>query len=131
MHYVTSLGRCNNGLSGVMHLPSARALRHLDRYCIVLVGTFKYVSPPKCAIHVSCQDVHHDRFSVVQFEGWLARLHLHEYCIHRINSIFGSPCPGEDVDTIFPRNRSFGTFKHEFQLGDACDFVVGGIDVSA
>ena len=31
-----------------MHSPSARALRHLDRYCIVLMRTLKHVSPAKC-----------------------------------------------------------------------------------
>ena len=36
-----------------MHSPSARALRHLDRYCIVLVRTLKHVSPAKCVITIT------------------------------------------------------------------------------
>ena len=36
-----------------MHSPSARALRHLDRYCIVLVCTLKHVSPAKCVITIT------------------------------------------------------------------------------
>ena len=50
---MSALGRCNNGLGGVMHSPSARALRHLDRYCIVLVRTLKHVSPAKCVITIT------------------------------------------------------------------------------
>ena len=44
-----------------MHSPSARALRHLDRYCIVLVRTLKHVSPAKCVItitYVCCECVY-------------------------------------------------------------------------
>ena len=29
-----------------------------------------------------------------------------------------------------PRNRSFSTFRHEFQLADACDFITTGVGVS-
>ena len=36
-----------------MHSPSAHALRHLDRYCIVLVRTLKHVSPAKCVITIT------------------------------------------------------------------------------
>ena len=35
-----------------MHSPSARAIRHLSRYCIVLVCTLKHVSPAKCVITI-------------------------------------------------------------------------------
>ena len=44
---------CNDGLAGVMHSPLARALRHLDHYCIVLVRTLKHVSPAKCVIAIT------------------------------------------------------------------------------
>lgn len=30
-----------------------------------------------------------------------------------------------------PRNRSFSTFRHEFQLADACDFITTGVGVIA
>ena len=36
-----------------MHSPSTHALRHLDRYCIVLVRTLKHVSPAKCVITIT------------------------------------------------------------------------------
>ena len=32
--------------------------------------------------------------------------------------------------TTLPLNRSFGTFKREFQLSDACGFVINGLQVS-
>ena len=48
---VRALGRCNNGLGGVMHSPSARALRHRDRYYIVRVRHIKTRSPAKCVIN--------------------------------------------------------------------------------
>ena len=50
---MSALGRCNNGLGGIMHSPLARALRHLDRYCIILVRTLKHVSPAKCVITIT------------------------------------------------------------------------------
>ena len=31
--------------------------------------------------------------------------------------------------TTLPLNRSFGTFKREFQLSDACGFVTNGLQV--
>ena len=34
-----------------MHSPSARALRALDRYCIILVHTLKHLLPAKCDIN--------------------------------------------------------------------------------
>ena len=36
-----------------MHSPSARALRHLDRYYIILVRTLKHLIPAKCAINIT------------------------------------------------------------------------------
>ena len=36
-----------------MHSPSAHALRHLDRFCIVLVCTLKHVSPATCVITIT------------------------------------------------------------------------------
>ena len=41
----------------------------------------------------------------------------------------------EDADDVFVpsgmvRNRSFRTFKHEFKLSDATDFIISGTDVS-
>lgn len=40
----------------------------------------------------------------------------------------------EDQDVFVPsgivRNRSFGTFKHEFKLTDATDFIITGTEVS-
>ena len=38
---------------GIMHSHSARALHHLDRYCIVLVCTLKHVSPAKHVITIT------------------------------------------------------------------------------
>lgn len=40
--------------------------------------------------------------------------------------------PGTDTLSIggLPRNKSFRTFRKEFQLEDACDFIVSGADVS-
>ena len=43
-----------------MHSPSARALCHLDRYCIVLVHTLKHVSPAKCVITITYRSVKND-----------------------------------------------------------------------
>jgi len=34
-----------------------------------------------------------------------------------------------DTITTLPLNRSFGTFKREFQLSDACGFVANGLQV--
>ena len=36
-----------------MHSPSDRALRHLDRYCIIQVRTLKHVSPAKCVTTIT------------------------------------------------------------------------------
>ena len=36
-----------------MHSPSARALRHLDCYYIILVRTLKHLIPAKCAINIT------------------------------------------------------------------------------
>ena len=41
----------------------------------------------------------------------------------------------EDPDDVFVpsgivRTRSFGTFKHEFKLSDATDFIISGTEVS-
>ena len=36
-----------------MHLPSAGALRALDRYCIILVHTLKHLLPAKCVINIT------------------------------------------------------------------------------
>ena len=33
-----------------MHSPSARALHHPERYCIILVHTLKHLLPDKCVI---------------------------------------------------------------------------------
>ena len=40
-----------NGLGYVMHSPSARALRNLHRYCIILVHTVKHLNLLKCVIN--------------------------------------------------------------------------------
>ena len=36
-----------------MHSPSACALHHLKRYCIILVYTLKHLMPDKCAINIT------------------------------------------------------------------------------
>ena len=41
-----------------MHSPSARALRHLDRYYIILVRTLKHLIPAKCAINITYIYIH-------------------------------------------------------------------------
>ena len=40
----------HNALGYVMHSPSARALRNLERYCIVLVHTLKHAKPATWAM---------------------------------------------------------------------------------
>ena len=35
-----------------------------------------------------------------------------------------------DVNSSFLRARSFGTFKHEFRMEDACGFIKDGLGVS-
>ena len=36
-----------------MHSPSARALHHLERYCIILVHTLKHLIPVKFVINIT------------------------------------------------------------------------------
>ena len=36
-----------------MHSPSARALHHLKRYCIILVHTLNHLMPGKCVINIT------------------------------------------------------------------------------
>ena len=36
-----------------MHSPSARALHHLERYCIILVHTLNHLMPGKCVINTT------------------------------------------------------------------------------
>ena len=36
-----------------MHSPSARALHHLERYCIILVHTLNHLMPGKCVINIT------------------------------------------------------------------------------
>lgn len=39
------------------------------------------------------------------------------------------PFSGSAVYSGLPHNRSFATFKHEFQLEDACNFIAAGLEV--
>ena len=39
------------GLGYIMHLPSARALHNLDRYCIILARKLKHLWLAKCVIN--------------------------------------------------------------------------------
>ena len=36
-----------------MHSPLARALRNLERYCVILVHTLKHLKPAKCVINIT------------------------------------------------------------------------------
>ena len=36
-----------------MHSPSARALHHHERYCIILVHTLNHLMPGKCVINIT------------------------------------------------------------------------------
>ena len=39
------------------------------------------------------------------------------------------PVSGSAVYSGLPHNRSFATFRHEFQLEDACNFITSGLEV--
>ena len=39
------------------------------------------------------------------------------------------PISGSAVYSGLPHSRSFATFRHEFQLEDACNFIAAGLEV--
>ena len=44
-----------------------------------------------------------------------------------VNNYF--PISGSAVYSGLPHSRSFATFRHEFQLEDACNFIAAGLEV--
>ena len=60
---------------------------------------------------------------------------LHLLCATLVLSASGNEeNTAEDPDDVFVpsgivRTRSFGTFKHEFKLSDATDFIISGTEV--
>ena len=61
-----------------MHSPSARALHHLERYCIILVHTLNHLMPGKCVINITYYGLEcYISLTLPGTKAWIVTVPLH------------------------------------------------------